>query len=214
MVPKEREKQVLSIKYSIPEHMSSREKILAAVKANQPEPSALPNVNIPQSEEGLVERFTAIATAIGSKVFEINNIEEIKAIMSAEFVQPVRVVSTLPQLQNMAETDLSSQNPHSFADVDLAILKAEIGVAENSALWLPEANVAQRVLPFIPQHLGLVIAKDALVPTMHQAYDKIGSAEYGYGVFIAGPSKTADIEQSLVLGAHGPRSLMVFLLNS
>lgn len=193
--------------------MSSRDKILAAVKANQPELIQLPDITIPQSEEGLVERFTTIATAIGSKVFEIDSIDEIEAIIYQSFKPSVRIISSIPQLQEIAETNLSLQNPHSFEDVELAILQAEIGVAENSALWLPESNVIQRVLPFIPQHLALVVSKNALVPTMHQAYDKIGAADYGYGVFIAGPSKTADIEQSLVLGAHGPRSLMVFLLN-
>lgn len=193
--------------------MSSRDKILAAVKANQPELIQLPDITIPQSEEGLVERFTTIATAIGSKVFEIDSIDEIKDIVYQSFKPSVRIISSIPQLQEIAETNLSLRNPHSFEDVELAILQAEIGVAENSALWLPESNVIQRVLPFIPQHLALVVSKNALVPTMHQAYDKIGAADYGYGVFIAGPSKTADIEQSLVLGAHGPRSLMVFLLN-
>jgi L-lactate dehydrogenase complex protein LldG len=57
-----------------------------------------------------------------------------------------------------------------------------------------------------------VISKDALVPTMAQAYAQIGNADYSYGAFISGPSKTADIEQSLVIGAHGPRSLSVFIL--
>jgi L-lactate dehydrogenase complex protein LldG len=47
---------------------------------------------------------------------------------------------------------------------------------------------------------------------MHQAYEQISSADYGFGVFLAGPSKTADIEQSLVLGAHGARGLVVFLV--
>jgi L-lactate dehydrogenase complex protein LldG len=43
---------------------------------------------------------------------------------------------------------------------------------------------------------------------------EVGSAgSYGFATFIAGPSKTADIEQSLVLGAHGPRSLIVFLID-
>ncbi len=48
---------------------------------------------------------------------------------------------------------------------------------------------------------------------MQQAYERIGDLDYGFGTFITGPSKTADIEQSLVLGAHGARGLTVFLMN-
>ena len=112
----------------------------------------------------------------------------------------------------MAETDLAGLDPHTFADVELAIIKGEIGVAENGASWVPENNLQHRVMPFICQHLAIILDKNSFVPSMHQAYEKIGAADYGYGAFIAGPSKTADIEQSLVLGAHGPRSLSVFVI--
>ena len=71
----------------------------------------------------------------------------------------------------------------------------------------------ERALPFIAQNLALVIHKKDVVATMHAAYERIGDADYGFGTFIAGPSKTADIEQSLVLGAHGPRSMTVFLVD-
>lgn len=192
--------------------MSSRDKILAAVKASQPQLTELPQVTIPQSAEGLAERFTTVATAIGSKVYEISELEEIKAIISAQFNSSSRIISSLPEMHDIAETDIAQFDPHSLENVDLAILKAEIGVAENAAAWVPESNAMQRVLPFITQHLALVISKASLVPTMHQAYEVIGDRDYGYAAFIAGPSKTADIEQSLVLGAHGPRSMTVFLL--
>ena len=74
------------------------------------------------------------------------------------------------------------------------------------------ASFPERVLPFITQHLVLIVNKADILPTLHEAYETIGQQQYGYGTFIAGPSKTADIEQSLVLGAHGSRSLWVFLM--
>lgn len=193
--------------------MNSREKILAAVKANQPELQELPVVAIPQSDENLAERFTTIATAIGSKVHRVNSIDEIRSILSANFDFSSRIISSISELSDIAAADIGQLDPHSLEDVELAVLQAEIGVAENGALWVPEENTLQRVLPFISQHLALVVSVESLVPTMHQAYEVIGSRDYGYAAFIAGPSKTADIEQSLVLGAHGPRSMTVFLLS-
>ena len=73
----------------------------------------------------------------------------------------------------------------------------------------------ERALPFIAQNLALVIRKKDVVVNMHAAYERIGgmNLEYGFATFIAGPSKTADIEQSLVLGAHGPKSMTVFLVD-
>ena len=109
--------------------------------------------------------------------------------------------------------------PHSLADVELAIITAHLGVAENGAVWVTEPllgsiqNRPLRAIPFIAQHLAVVLSAEDLVPTMHDAYARIGADDYTFGVFIAGPSKTADIEQSLVLGAHGPKTMTVFLLN-
>ena len=113
----------------------------------------------------------------------------------------------------MAEVSVApGTDPHTLADVDLAVLPAQFGVAENSALWVTDEHLPLRVLPFICQHLALVVPGQRIVPLMQQAYGVIGAQEYGFGTFIAGPSKTADIEQSLVLGAHGARTLSVFIL--
>ena len=113
----------------------------------------------------------------------------------------------------MAEINWQQDDPHSLENVELCILEAQFGVAENGALWLTEAQMGQRVAPFITQNLAVVVKKSDMVPTMHHAYDRIAQAEYPFGLFLAGPSKTADIEQSLVLGAHGSRSMTVFLMS-
>ena len=63
--------------------------------------------------------------------------------------------------------------------------------------------------PFICQHLVINVKKT--VPHMHAAYEELGKVNSGFGLFLSGPSKTADIEQSLVIGAHGARSLTVVI---
>jgi L-lactate dehydrogenase complex protein LldG len=57
-----------------------------------------------------------------------------------------------------------------------------------------------------------VVSSRELVNDMHEACARVASLPRGYGLFIAGPSKTADIEQALVIGAHGARSCTVFVV--
>ena len=101
--------------------------------------------------------------------------------------------------------------PQDLAGLDVFITRAEVGVAENGALWVPEHRLVHRAAAFIAQQVVVLIEPGALVGDMHQAYRAIEVRASGFGVFISGPSKTADIEQSLVLGAHGPRGLTVVL---
>lgn len=60
-----------------------------------------------------------------------------------------------------------------------------------------------RVLPFITSDLVLVLSKNDLCLHMHDAYKKIVNREKTFGLFISGPSKTADIEQLVAIGAQG-----------
>ena len=193
--------------------MISREQILHAVKMNQPEELPLPNLDIFFHNEtaGAVEEFTRVLQGIGALVIPVSSIQEIINTLKAQFkIGEVRVVSPIEELREIAES-FNGDDPHQLADAELVILPSHFAVAENGACWLSDALCSERVLPFITQHLVLTVKKADILPTMHEAYARIGAADYGFGTFIAGPSKTADIEQSLVLGAHGPRSLIVFL---
>ena len=196
--------------------MASREEILQAVKHNQPELLPLPSLahffEDETEQEDQIAQFTSIVESIGAKVYRVNNHQEVIEQIKKDFeTHKVRIVATDKAYSEIAKPFTGLDN-HELADVELMILPAHFAVAENGACWVNDELYKERVLPFIPQHLALVVNKENFVPTMHHAYQRIGDKQYGFGTFIAGPSKTADIEQSLVLGAHGPRSLMVFLV--
>jgi L-lactate dehydrogenase complex protein LldG len=122
-----------------------------------------------------------------------------------------RTVNTIPEIGKLQVID-DSATAASLSDIENTFLSSQLGVAENGAVWLTEKELYNRILPFITQHLIIVLPTAGLVANMHEAYARIADTDAGYHVFIAGPSKTADIEQSLVIGAHGPRSLLVYLV--
>jgi L-lactate dehydrogenase complex protein LldG len=193
--------------------MNSREKILSTIRANQPELTALPSVPaFAPYFSNLLEKFTEVLTGIGASMPDVNDFDGVIDYIKKQFPGDVLFATTIPELAQFAALKTAYDSPHDLEHTELAIINAEFGVAENGAVWLTERELPERVLPFIPQHLAVVLRKEMLVATMHDAYRIIGDQQYGWGSFIAGPSKTADIEQSLVLGAHGPRTMTVFIL--
>ncbi|HOY16107.1 MAG TPA: LUD domain-containing protein [Haliscomenobacter sp.] len=194
---------------------NSRDQILAKVRANQPQDERpLPDLGLfPARTTELLDQFMTILTLIGGKVQRVSNYAAIETHLR-EHPYPGRMVTSIPALFSIAEPIPAPSDPHALANVELAIISGEFGVAENGAIWVTEANFGQRVAPFICQHLAIVLSVDQLCPNMHQAYQRLQGKDYGFGVFIAGPSKTADIEQSLVLGAHGARTMTAFLMDN
>ncbi len=192
--------------------MSSREKILQAVKSSQPEQRKLPQLQFElYNTTDAPTAFANVLGAIGGAAHFVNNYKEIEDIIHKEYAHAKRIVSVCRGVDT-GEMISGDIDPHTLEDVDLAIIEAHFGVAENAALWVTDALIPERVIPFITQQLAVVVKKEDIVFTMHQAYERIGDTDYGFAAFIAGPSKTADIEQSLVLGAHGPKTMRVFIL--
>ena len=190
--------------------MSSRDKILSAVKNSQPQLKDLPDISLlPVGNNSSTEKFIAALQTIGGHAKAVNNFEEIIESVKHQFAEAKRIVSTFNELKPIAETYCNTDTIHQPENIDVAILSAHFGVAENGAVWLTEPLMCDRALPFICQHLVVIINASEIVPDMHAAYQRISSSDYGFAIFIAGPSKTADIEQSLVLGAHGPISMKI-----
>ena len=195
--------------------MKSRDKILADVAKNQPEKSELPDISVVSgNKEDAIAEFMEVFKTIGGNVVEVNGIDDVKKMIAEQYDSSKRFVTTLPELVDIAEPVNTDADPHSFENAELAIIRAHFVVAENGASWLTEESMGQRIVPYICQHLAVLVNAGDVIPTLHEAYERIGAGDYGFGGFIGGPSKTADIEQALVLGAHGPLSMAVFILQT
>lgn len=194
--------------------MTSRERILAAVKAHRPaavpHPAALETAPaLPRSE--LVDRFTAaIRTAAGTCTV-VRRTDLARSIAERVASYPT-VASTLDEPVGASLVPSPATVSAVLAAVDVMVCPGTIGVAESGAVWVTEAQMGHRAAPFLAEHLVLVVPVDGLVVDLEEAYRRLRIEEEAFGVWIAGPSKTADIEQSLVIGAHGPRSLLVLLV--
>ncbi len=192
--------------------MSSRENILKAALENQPDLVPLPQINLDAviAYENLAAQFDLILTRIGGKVEHFQDEAALLARMAAHGPDDVVINTITADSQGLAY--INGLNSVQLESVDVAYVTGSLGVAENGSVWIDETAMVNRLLPFICQHLVVVLKSNQIVATMHHAYQQIDVTKTGFGSFIAGPSKTADIEQSLVIGAHGPRSLTLFLL--
>ena len=193
--------------------MSSRNQILEAIKNAQPAIKPLPVVDytvvIPIKE--LISSFEQFVNAVGGRVRFVDQ----SAALTLEIENARQEgLLLLNRLNGFSSMDEISPDLTELEKLDRVYIRGSLGVAENGAIWVEETFMGNRILPFIAQELVLVLREEELVPTMHDAYQRIRINEEGFGVFIAGPSKTADIEQSLVIGAHGPVALIVLILKS
>ncbi|UFH36900.1 LutC/YkgG family protein [Flavobacterium acetivorans] len=193
--------------------MSARENILNAIATNQPSLVPLPVIerNAVIDYEDRYAQFKTVLESIGGKVKLIQNLTELKKQFIADKASGNFVINAVADLGEL-DNQVASMQASDMEKVEKTYIKATLGVAENGAVWVYESQMQNRLLPFICQHLIIVIDKKDIVATMHQAYESIDVAKEGFGAFIAGPSKTADIEQSLVIGAHGARSATVYVV--
>lgn len=161
--------------------------------------------------EDKTARFIEISEAVGGHAIELKEGDDMNEVIRALFPDTKTILSNLPQITIATGDPDQITDARQLNGTDLSIVKGELGVAENGCIWIPQ-NVKERALYFISEYLVIVLEKKTLVNTMHEAYERIQFNDKGYGLFISGPSKTADIEQALVIGAHGPKGLTVLLV--
>ena len=195
--------------------MSSKQDILRRVRQSQPPAVDLPALTGPWTTfDDLRSQFATTVQQVGGQVVMARDRAHADQLVKAlaSYQDAAKICSLVDGVGRSDVELLEVERPHDLADVDLTIAAGKFAVAENGAVWVSAAQVRHQAIYFLCQHLALVVPGDQIVHHMHEAYDRLASETSSFGVFISGPSKTADIEQSLVIGAQGPRSLTVVLI--
>ena len=180
----------------------------------------------PITYDNPVAEFKAKAVNVaGAKLIEADKDEDLNNLIHStvnsassasnatvgSFPADIIVASNLPGIDAQLNPD-TVECAQELEKVDVGIIKGDIGVAENACIWIPQ-TMKERAVCFASQQLIIILRKDDIVNNMHEAYQRIAFNDYGYGTFISGPSKTADIAQVLVMGAQAARSATVLLLD-
>lgn len=180
--------------------MDNRTAILNNIKKNQPQSISHPGIPSFDLPSDLIERFGVALSNIGGELKLFSNyasvLEEVDQCLEDENNRSYLTDNNL---------ESSEVEPHT------TIVRGEIAVAENAAVYVNTDLLPDRAIPFLGFRLIVVLPQSNLCYNMHQAYAQTEVAKSGFGVFIAGPSATADIAQVLVRGAHGPSKMEVWM---
>jgi L-lactate dehydrogenase complex protein LldG len=190
--------------------MSSRDDILASIRANLPRVDRqLPHVPLfdDHPPASLLSAFKDSLHRMGG-VFLDPPAGDILAPVRAKIADAKIVCSTVPEIAG--NRDIASVGrPQDLSDVDFAIVRASFAVAETGSVLLSETDLRVNAVAYLAQHLIVLLDPADIVVNLHHAYRRPEFRDRHYACFHTGPSATADIEGVLIHGAQGVRSLSV-----
>lgn len=188
-----------------------KEELFDKLRRNTREQFDMPDLTIKAiTYPDTVKQFIEMSQTVGGKVKCIKKEDDVNKIIRELYPEAKVFASNVPGI----EADL---NPDTVAEAkdlngtDVGILQGELGVAENGCIWIPQ-TMKEKAICFISEELVILLDRKNIVNNMHEGYKRIRVPELGYGCWISGPSKTADIEQALVMGAQAARGVTVLLI--
>ena len=195
--------------------MSNKDDILKRYRANVREKYDMPDLSDIKAityPNPLVQ-FVKMTEMVGGQVIEVDAGRDINVLIKELFPDAKEIASNLPEITIATRNPDTVGRARDLNGTDIGIIRGAFGVAENACIWIPQ-TMKEKAVCFISENLVILLPKNQIVNNMHEAYKRIEfDKEYdGYGTFISGPSKTADIAQVLVMGAQAARSATILLM--
>lgn len=209
--------------------MSARENILTRI-ANACSSNAAADIEklirsrqrgpIPPMEDDLTKRFSAQALRLASDVEHAAALREVPGVIGAYLrshhlsIQGVCWPALAAYDWRSAGLDVPARAAR--ADDMVGITGAFLGIAETGTLMLLSGALTPATVSLLPETHIAVLEKQRIVASMEDAWQQL-RAEHGALPravnFISGPSRTADIEQTVTLGAHGPYRVLIIIVD-
>lgn len=195
--------------------MSNKEDILKRYRENVKVKYDMPSLDDIKAityPDPLVQ-FIKMSESVGGQVIEVDSGRDINKLIKDLYPDAKEIASNLPEITIATRNPDTVGRARDLNGTDVGVIRGMFGVAENGCIWIPQ-QMKEKAVCFISENLVILMPKSEIVNNMHEAYKRIEfDKEYdGYGVFISGPSKTADIAQVLVMGAQAARSATILLL--
>ena len=195
--------------------MSNKEDILKRYRENVKVKYDMPSLDDIMAityPDPLVQ-FIKMSESVGGQVIEVDSGRDINKLIKDLYPDAKEIASNLPEITIATRNPDTVGRARDLNGTDVGIIRGMFGVAENGCIWIPQ-QMKEKAVCFISENLVILMPKSEIVNNMHEAYKRIEfDKEYdGYGTFISGPSKTADIAQVLVMGAQAARSVTVLLM--
>ena len=190
----------------------NKEELLGKLRRNTMHQFDMPEASIDGIKyENTIKQFIAMSHKVGSEVIEAKAGEDLNELIRKAYPEAQVLASNVKGIKVDLNPDMVSE-AQDLNGTDVGIVEGDIAVAENGCVWVPQ-TMKERVVCFVSENLVILVHRDKIVNNMHEAYRRIHMTEYGYGCFISGPSKTADIEQALVMGAQAAREVTVIIVD-
>ena len=195
--------------------MSNKEDILKKYRSNIHERFEMPDLSdiTPITYKEPLSQFIEISKNVGGNIIEVKENQDINALFKELYPDAKEIASNLSEITIATRNPDTIENAQALNGTDVGIIRGMFGVAENGCIWIPQ-QMKEKAVCFISENIVILLRKSQIVNNMHEAYKQIAfDSKYdGYGTFISGPSKTADIAQVLVMGAQAARSVTILLM--
>lgn len=214
---------------------SRREYALRHMREHPAGPRPAHGVPTPGDRDGRADIFIERARRAGAQTHRVSDISQVPATLRAAIEQyvlknpklsslsaaPLRLCAD-PRLAGLdwASAGITAQGGRAQGEDRISLSYAFAGVAETGTAVLLSGAEQPTTLNFLPEVHAILVEKTSIVSHYEDVWTLIRKQSIQPSIlprtinWITGPSRTADIEQTLLMGAHGPRCLIVVIVDA